>query len=140
MKSLRECGLLLLMAAIPALLTAWLHPKRPAWAWSKPVVEQVALAEVLQWKGAVLWVDARESEAYEKQHIHGAILLNETEWNRLLPGFIGTWQPESKVVVYCNTQQCDASQAVALRLQRELNLTEVHVLKGGWSTWQQAPH
>lgn len=135
-RPLRDCGLLLLLAVVPALLTAWLHPKHPDWAWSRPAVEQVTLDEVSRWAAPVLWVDAREAGAYAKQHVPGAVLLNETEWNRLLPGFLAAWRPESRVVVYCNTGQCDASEVVALRLRRELNLTDVFVLKGGWSAWQ----
>jgi rhodanese-related sulfurtransferase len=137
-QSLRDCALLLLTAAAPAMLTFWLHPKRPVWSWTKPAVEQVNLVEIARWTGPVLWVDAREAGAYAKQHVPGAVLLNETEWNRLLPGLLEVWQPESKIVVYCNTQECDASKDVALRLKRELNLTEIHVLKGGWAAWQQA--
>lgn len=133
---LRECGLLLLFAVVPALFTAWLHPKRPEWAWNRPAVEQVSLTDVAGWKAPVLWVDAREAGAYARQHIPGAVLLNETGWNRLLPGFLAAWRPAVRVVVYCNTQECDASQAVALRLRRELNLTKVFVLKGGWAAWR----
>ncbi|HKB56677.1 MAG TPA: rhodanese-like domain-containing protein [Lacunisphaera sp.] len=137
-QSLRDCALLLLIAAAPALLTFWLHPKRPVWSWTKPAVEQVDLAEITRWKTPVLWVDAREVSAFAKQHIPDAIPLNETEWNRLLPGFLEAWQPASKIVVYCNTRECDASQAVALRLKREMNLSNVFVLRGGWAAWQQA--
>lgn len=138
MKPWRQCGLLLLAAVIPALLTGWLHPRRPEWSWQKPAVIQVSLDEVARWQGAVLWVDARETRAYEQRHVPGAVSLNETEWNRLLPGFLEAWQPSAHIVVYCNSEQCDASQAVALRLKRELDLPEIHVLKGGWSAWQQA--
>lgn len=131
---LRDCLLLLLLAAVPALLTFWLHPRRPAWV--KPAVAQVTLAEIARWPPPVLWVDAREAPAYTSEHIPGAVLLNETEWERLLPGFLEAWRPEARVVVYCDTQACNASEEVARRLQRELNLSDVSVVKGGWAAWK----
>jgi rhodanese-related sulfurtransferase len=132
----RECALLLLLAAIPALLTVWLHPKRVALGWSKPDLGQVDLSEVRSWLSPVLWVDAREASAYVKEHIPHAVLLNETEWNRLIPGFLEVWRPDVKVVVYCSEQTCNASEEVARRLRRELNLPDVFVLKGGWDSWK----
>lgn len=136
MKPLRECALLLLVAAVPALLTCWLHPKRVALSWTKPAVPEIELDEAMRWTPPALWIDARETHAYGEKHIPGALLLNETEWTHLLPGFLEKWQPDAKVVVYCDSQACDASQAVARRLQRELNLPDVYVLKGGWTSWQ----
>ena len=137
---LRECALLLALAAAAALLAGWLHPKRPTWNWSKPSVAEVELSDVLRWPPPVLWVDARPAESYEKQHVPGALPLNDGDWERLLPGVIGVWQPNAKIVVYCDSQACDASQAVAVRLQRELNLRDVHVLKGGWASWLDTHH
>lgn len=137
-KILCECGLLLLLAAAPALLAGWLHPQRPVWSWTKPGVAEVDLGDVTRWSPLVLWVDARKTAAFQSEHIPGAIVLNEDEWNAQLPGFLEHWQPDAKVIVYCDSAACDASQAVALRLKRELNLTEVHVLKGGWTAWRNS--
>jgi len=130
----RDCLVLLLLAVVPALLTLWLHPRRPA--WTKPAVPQLELAEITRWPTPVLWVDARETPAYAKEHIPGAVSLNETEWERLLPGFLAAWHPNARVVIYCDSQACNASEEVALRLQRELNLSEISVLKGGWASWK----
>lgn len=99
---------------------------------------EVEISEVAHWSPPVLWLDARTAEAFQSRHVPGAILLNEDEWDRYLPGFLEVWQPETKVIVYCDSAACDASQAVALRLRRELQLTKVHVLKGGWSAWQKS--
>lgn len=135
-KLLRDCGLFLLLAAIAASLAGWLHPKRPAWHWSKPTVAEVELSEINRWPPPILWIDARTPEAYRAQHVPTAVLLNEGEWEQLLPGFLEAWQPQSRLVVYCDSAACDASQAVARRLQRELKLTEIYVLKGGWAAWR----
>ena len=72
------------------------------WSWTKPAIEQVDLNTVSGWTPPVLWVDAREAPAYAKEHIPGAVLLNETEWERLLPEFLQAWQPGRRVVVYCS--------------------------------------
>jgi len=98
-------------------------------------VVEVDLAEVLRWTPPILWVDARTAKSYETRHVPGAVLLNEDEWELHLPGFLAVWQPTGRIIVYCDSQACDASQAVALRLQRELKLTNVYVLKGGWAAW-----
>jgi len=130
-----DCTILLVAAGALAFLSFLLHRKAPAWSWTKPTVTEVAADELKNWTQPPLWIDARSTNSYEKQHIPGAILLNETEWEQLLAGFLAVWQPGTKVVVYCDSQTCDASQAVALRLQRELQITEIYVLKGGWTTW-----
>ena len=140
MKLARECALLLLLAAIPALLSLWLNPKRPALAWTKLEVIEIDLSETARESAPILWVDARDAEAYERQHIPGAILLNENSWELQLPNFLTAWYPGTRIVVYCDSQACDASQTVALRIQHELNLPDVYVLKGGWSVWLKASH
>jgi rhodanese-related sulfurtransferase len=137
---LRDAAFLLMLAVVPALLTSCLHPNRPAWAWSKPAVEQVTLEAIARWKVPVLWVDARSASAYGKQHIPGAVSLNESEWERLLPEFLEAWRPGGRVVVYCDSRACNASDEVARRIKRDLNLEEIFVLKGGWATWQRAKH
>ena len=134
-KILRDCLCLLLLATIPALLAGWFHPKRPVWSLLKPSVSEVDLSDVSRWTPPVVWVDARTLPAYQTRHVPGAILLNEGEWEQLLPGFLEVWQPNARIVVYCDSAACDASQAVALRLQRELKLSDIHVLKGGWASW-----
>ena len=105
------------------------------WSWSKPSVAEVELSEVTRWSPPVLWIDARTAEAYQSRHVPGAINVNEGEWERLLPGLLEAWQPNAKIIVYCDSAACDASQAVALRLHRELKLENIHVLKGGWTSW-----
>jgi 3-mercaptopyruvate sulfurtransferase SseA len=48
---------------------------------------------------------------------------------------VDRWTPQVRVVVYCDGQGCDASRDVARRLQKELSLHKVFVLKGGWDAW-----
>lgn len=100
-------------------------------AWGDP---EVSLFQALDLKG--LWVDARPRQEYEKEHIPGALLLNEDEWNRQLPELLAQWSAEQVVIVYCSSLQCKASQAVARRLHEETGM-EVKILKGGWEAWKK---
>ncbi len=135
---LRDSARLLFLALIPAILAGWLHPKRPVWSWSKPGVTEVNLSEITRWSAPLIWIDARSSAAFQKEHVPGAILLNEDQWEQQLPHFLEVWQPNAKIIVYCDSAACDASQAVALRLQRELNLSSIYVLQEGWASWLQS--
>lgn len=85
----------------------------------------------------VMWVDARPSDEFDRDHIPGAILLNEDDWNELLPQFLGQWSPDSRVIVYCSAKSCNAAGEVARRLREEAGLQNVFVLDGGWEAWQQ---
>jgi rhodanese-related sulfurtransferase len=85
--------------------------------------------------GNVIWVDARSDEEFARDHVPGALSLNEDRWNELLPQFLAVWSPEKKVVVYCSSLSCNASREVARRLHKEAQLSDVFVLEGGWEAW-----
>ena len=93
------------------------------------------LDDALRWGPGVLWVDARNADAFERQHVPGACLLNEDSWQELIPEFLAAWKPDTRVVIYCDSQKCHASDEVAVRLGRELKISNVYVLKGGWDSW-----
>ena len=95
----------------------------------------VTVAQARAWGGDAIWVDARPEEEFEKQHVPGAILLNEDRWNEMLPRMLATWSPEKRVVVYCSSESCGASREVARRLREEARLQNVFVLEGGWEAW-----
>ncbi|EIP96765.1 Rhodanese-related sulfurtransferase [Opitutaceae bacterium TAV1] len=142
---------LIVVAMLPAALSAWLHPRVPVW----PSAERLAVAEAEAREGEiglaelkaaafygqsqshVLWVDARKAEAFAAAHIPGAINLNEDTWESLLEGFVEAWDGAAPVVVYCDSTECDSSRAVAARIRHEFGATRVFTLKGGWQTWQQ---
>lgn len=136
MKIVRECVLFILLATVFALLRYALMPNKPVLTWTRPRIAEVELANAMSWR-RILWVDGRDIEAFHQQHIPGAIPLNENAWEELVPGFLAAWEPDARVIVYCDSQVCEASQAVALRLDREFSLDEIYVLKGGWSAWLQ---
>jgi rhodanese-related sulfurtransferase len=137
-RAFRQAQGLLLAAVIPALLAGAFHPRRPVWSRDETMIPEVAWSTVQQWPGLRLLIDARSEEAFRQQHIPGALLLSEVEWEERLPAFIKAWQPGARVAVYCNNAGCQASQAVARRLRRELGINDVFVLKGGWGAWLEA--
>lgn len=81
----------------------------------------------------VVWVDARSEASFSNNHITGAVLLNENNWEtHLVPFLEKAYDPQRVYIVYCDSQACDSSEAVALRLHDELTLQRVYILHGGW--------
>jgi rhodanese-related sulfurtransferase len=132
---LRQALFILLVALIPASLTAAFHPRRPPWSQETLAPGEEMLSTVLTWREDVLWVDARSTEEYEVEHIPGALLLNLDNWDELFPKFLDQWVPDKRVVVYCSAATCELSREVAERLRKN-SVSPVFVLKGGWEAWK----
>jgi rhodanese-related sulfurtransferase len=133
-RAARQLLAVLGIALLPALVSGAIQLR-----WNEP--EQLApgdvtVAQARGWGEKVMWVDARPRADFLREHIPGALLLNEHEWEKLVPDFLDEWEPEKIVVVYCAGGGCDASHAVAERIRTELKIENVHVLKGGWSAWR----
>lgn len=132
-RTLRQLGLLLGLALLPALVSGALQLQ---WNGQPPLAPgEVRLATAQMWGDQVQWVDARARTKFERSHIPGALLLNEDEWNTLIAPFLDAWDPDKTIVVYCDGGTCEASQKVAERIRTELKIGNVYVLKGGWSAW-----
>ncbi len=97
----------------------------------------VTIAGARRWGSNAIWIDARPEAEFAKEHIPGAILLNEDRWNELLPQMLATWSPEKRVVVYCSREGCGSSREVARRLRKEAQMKKVFVLEGGWEAWRE---
>jgi rhodanese-related sulfurtransferase len=133
--AVRQALLLIALAIVPAIGEAIYF--RNKISWQSPILasELVTVDQARRWGDNLIWVDARPDNEFERDHIPGAILLNEDRWNELLPQFLGQWSPERQVVVYCSAQSCNASREVAKRLRDEAQLKNVFVLEGGWEEW-----
>ncbi|MEA3187608.1 MAG: hypothetical protein QOD99_1438 [Chthoniobacter sp.] len=129
MRIARQALVIALIALVPAGVAAWVH--RGLFADS-----EISLATAQRLRGA-LWIDARAAEDYEKAHVPDAYPLNEDEWSALLPPVLQAWAPGQTAVVYCSSQSCQASRAIAARL-REFKLGPVFVLRGGWESWNES--
>jgi len=131
----RQALILAALAFIPGIRQAIYFRDKVSWQSPIPASEMVTLTQARAWGENTIWVDARPDAEFEREHIPGAVLLNEDRWNELLPQFLATWSPEKRVVVYCSSQSCNASREVARRLRDEAQLKNVFVLQGGWEEW-----
>ena len=131
----RQALILVALAFLPGIGQALYFRDKVSWQSPIPASEMVTLAQARAWGRNAIWVDARPDVEFERDHIPGAVLLNEDRWNELLPQFLARWSPEKRVVVYCSSQSCNASREVARRLRDEAQLKNVFVLQGGWEEW-----
>ena len=132
---MRQAVILAALALLPGIGEAVYFRDKVSWQSPIPASERVTLTQARAWNGNTIWVDARPDAEFEREHIPGAVLLNEDRWNELLPQFLDSWSPEKRVVVYCSSQSCNASREVARRLRDEAQLKNVFVLQGGWEEW-----
>lgn len=135
---LRQSVLLLGLALLPAVGQALYFRDRVSWHSPVPPSEMVTLENAQGWGSNAIWIDARPEEEFAKEHVPGAVLLNEDRWNELLPQMLATWSPEKRVVVYCSSESCGSSREVARRLRKEAQMKSVFVLEGGWEAWRAA--
>jgi rhodanese-related sulfurtransferase len=131
----RQALLLIALALVPGIGEAIYFRNKISWQSPIPASELVTVEQARSWGDNVIWVDARPDNEFERDHIPGAILLNEDRWNELLPQFLGQWSPEKRILVYCSAQSCNASRDVAKRLRDEAQLKNVFILDGGWEGW-----
>jgi len=134
-RAVRQALLLIALAFVPAIGEAIYFRNKVSWQSRDLASEMVDLDRAQAWGASAIWVDARPDNEFERDHVPGAIPLNEDRWNELLPAFLGQWSPEKKIVVYCSSQSCNASREVARRLRDEAGLKDVFVLQGGWEAW-----
>jgi len=143
----RQSLVLILVAAIAALVSAFFHPTLFS-SSTALTSDETTWAQVAAWQQAraananaprILILDARPDDAYRAAHVPGALPLNEPRWEQLLPAVIAALGDNTRIVVYCDDTLCQASHGVAARLRRELGLdeTDVFILKGGWRDWLQ---
>ena len=123
------------LALVPGLGQAIYFRDKISWQSSVPASEMVTMAQVRAWGETAIWVDARPDDEFARDHVPGALSLNEDRWNESLPQFLAAWSQEKKVVIYCSSQSCNASREVARRLRNEAQLKNVFVLEGGWEEW-----
>ena len=134
---IRQAAWLIVLAILPGMGEAIYLKDKLSWTASIPDSELVTVEEARSWGEDATWIDARPDDEFARDHVPGAISLNEDRWNELLPQFLQVWSPEKKIVVYCSAKSCNAAREVADRLRKEAQLpNEIRVLQGGWEEWQ----
>jgi rhodanese-related sulfurtransferase len=131
----RQALILVALAFLPGIGEALYFRDKVSWQSPIPASEMVTVTQASAWGGNAIWVDARPDVEFERDHVPGAVQLNEDRWNELLPQFLAAWSPEKRIVIYCSSQSCNASREVARRLRDEAQLKNVFVLQGGWEEW-----
>ena len=131
----RQALILAALALVPGMGEAVYFRHNISWRSAVPPSELVTVDQARAWGGNVIWVDARPDEEFARDHVSGAVSLNEDQWNELLPQFLAVWSPGKKVVVYCSAESCDLAREAAERLRKEAQIPEVFVLQGGWEAW-----
>ena len=125
---------ILCLSAVVAILNAWINPNAPSWD-AEALQEGEVSVSMARDMGDVVFLDARSRADYAIEHIEGALLLNEDDWDTLLFQFLESWDAETPIIVYCSSLECQASGAVADRLKADLGFDEIYALKGGWEAW-----
>ncbi|MEP7015467.1 MAG: rhodanese-like domain-containing protein [Verrucomicrobiota bacterium] len=138
---LRQAAIMVALTVLPALGQAIYFKDKISWRSSIPASEMVKVDQARSWGDVAIWVDARPEEEFTRDHVPGAILLNEDRWDALLPQLLSAWTPEKKIIVYCSSIGCNASREVAKKLREKVQLKDsagqncVFVLEGGWEGW-----
>ena len=138
---LRQAAILVLLAFAPAIGEAIYFSDKISWQSPIPPSELVTVDQARAWGDNAIWVDARPDEEFARDHVPGAVSLNEDRWNDLVGPFLAMWSPDKKVVVYCSAESCNAAREVAKKLRDEAQLKDtegkncVFVLQGGWEGW-----
>lgn len=137
MRAWREALVLVVVAAAPAAVAIALHPQLADRQHAGLEDGAVRLEEVRDWHDDTLWIDARSEADFARDHIPGALHLDEAAFDRDLGAVLAAWTPGRRVVVYCSSTSCGTSRAIAKRL-RDAGLSDVFFLHGGWEAWQTA--
>jgi len=131
----RQALVLVALSLLPAVGEAIYFRGKISWQSPIPPSELVSVDQARTWGENVIWVDARPDAEFARDHVPGALSLNEDRWNELLPEFVASWSPGKKVVVYCSAESCDLAREAAERLRKEAQIPDVFVLEGGWEAW-----
>lgn len=135
-RAIQGAILLAVASALPAAIVLLVHPELKSGPVAPLREHEVGLATALAWGNRVIWVDAREAREFEAGHITGAISIAPGMWEVGLVELLDRWQPESRIVVYCDAVACDLSESLAARLREEAGFENVHFLRGGWQAWE----
>jgi len=102
-------------------------------------LEEVSLGEAwsLHHAGRALFLDARDSMAFESGHLPGAIHTPPDQGDAHVPELQALSQAGMALIAYCDGMDCPLSSELARVLQGR-GVPAVKVLVNGWSLWQRA--
>ncbi len=95
-------------------------------------------ARTLHLDPTVAFVDASRAEDWRRERIPGSWGLPPEEFaGGGFPALLDQLSRSSPVVVYCQSDQCEAAELVALRMV-EFGFSDVRVFRGGLAAWKAA--
>jgi rhodanese-related sulfurtransferase len=86
---------------------------------------------------SALFLDARSPQEYNEGHLPGALNLPAYEFDDHFFEVMEPIEEASRIIVYCDGDECSDSIAVAERLV-EFGFSEVYVFEGGWRSWVES--
>lgn len=104
--------------------------------------DEVCLDRVTgEWRGEVLWVDARSRAEWRRDGVPGSVLFNidpSEDMNRMEAEAAQRVSEAARVVVYCASESCGTSSQVAGRIRGMGLGPRIYVLHGGWKALRAA--
>ncbi len=89
--------------------------------------------------GLIVFVDARDDQAFAAGHIPGAYQLDYYRPDKYLPIVLPATGGAETIVVYCNGGECEDSEFTALLLRQSgIAPEKIFVYAGGFSEWAAA--
>jgi rhodanese-related sulfurtransferase len=87
--------------------------------------------------GGIVFLDARNDQAYKEGHIPGAYQLDYYYKERYLPTVLPILMSAETIVVYCNGGECEDSELTASLLQQAgIPPSRIFVYGGGFTEWE----
>lgn len=103
----------------------------------RPEVEQL-FHDPRREQNAILFIDARDEEDYQKGHIPGACEFFPYYPEKYLPTALPLCEIAEQIVVYCAGGDCEDSQAAAIYLRDTVGIPgdKLLVYGGGMTEWE----
>ncbi|MEK0445652.1 MAG: hypothetical protein RLZZ399_973 [Verrucomicrobiota bacterium] len=129
-----QVALLLLAAALLSATNQFLGIR-----WRRPPeIAVLPLSEAQKQNVPTVWVDVRDADRFEREHVPGAVSFDETRPDSSLRDLLRVWNTGKRIVVYGEGTGSQRAQRVAEQLKKDLNTRSVFLLEGGWAAWPHA--
>ncbi len=89
--------------------------------------------------GEALFVDSRDEEDYQRDHIPGAVNAPMGRWTEIWPEIESALPRDRLLVLYCYGAHCGLSTRQGKELLRQ-GYSDLVVLDYGWNTWTEHGH
>ena len=83
-----------------------------------------------------LFADARDTEAYNRGHIKGALNLPQEEYDLWINEFMEKTDPSATIITYCEGYYCPLASELAQMLLMA-GYEKVYYLPDGWGNWNR---